>query len=246
MEQYGSILSRRDFVRMAAISGTVAALSPGLARAAATVAKAGDPIPMIALPYAENALEPFVSAKTVNIHYNQHHRSYWNLVSGWAKSNPEYKGQTLEQLISKTRGGVLLDESVYYISILLYNHNLYWPSMKPGGGGVPHRESGVAKGIDKAFGSYDAFRKKFIAEAMKLGSGWVFLVNSADGLALMWTDYHDSPLAAYFRPLIALDVWEHAYYLDYLNDRQKYVNVFLDKLVNWDFAEKNLALDIKR
>ncbi|MBD3392946.1 MAG: superoxide dismutase [Chitinivibrionales bacterium] len=210
----------------------------GAAYAAAQKKSAGLTFPD--LPYEVDALAPYLSARTVGIHYKEHHKGYYDLVAGWVKKDAGYQGKSLEELIGTTRGGILRDESVFHMAVLLYNHNLYWPSMKPDGGGEPSTKLDVRGAVEKSFGSYKAFRKKFVEEAMKLGSGWVFLVNGPDGLAVFRTDYHDTPLHHYFTPLLALDVWEHAYYLDYQNNRRKYVDTFFDKLVNWQFAESRL------
>ena len=231
-------VERRDFIKAGAAITAISML-PQAARVFAAQAKKNG-IVMAKLPYADNALEPYISARTVKLHYNKHHRSYFDLVKGWAEDEAEYQGQSLEKLIAKTKGGILRDESVYFMSVLLYNHNLYWPSMKPQGGGAPKKTTAIGKAIGKTFGSYDAFRKKMLEESMKLGSGWVFLVGNREGLSIQRMDYHKSPLQAYFTPLIAIDVWEHAYYLDYQDDREKYVNTWLDKLVNWECAEANL------
>ena len=128
---------------------------------------------------------------------------------------------------------------MFDIAVLLYNHNAYWPSLAPGGGGVPKGKIGAM--IDFSFGSYGAFRKTFIAESMKLGVGWVWLVGEGDKVKVYRSEYNDTPLLKECIPLLAVDVWEHAYYLDYQNDRQQYVEAVLDHLLNWEQAEKTLG-----
>ena len=148
----------------------------------------------------------------------------------------------MRSLIHKYNGGIMFDETIFDIAVLLHNHNWYWPSLKPKGGGAPKGQ--IEKRILASYGSYDMFRKAFIDESMKLGVGWVWVVLDGDAVKAYRSDYHDSPLVKGFRPLLAVDVWEHAYYLDYQHERKKYVEAVLDNLLNWDFAEKNLREEI--
>ena len=190
------------------------------------------------LPFAENALEPHISAQTVKTHYHDHHQSYYKSLKAYIDSSPEYQNQTLEELLRKCHGGILRDESIFILSVLLYNHNWYWPSLHPAGGGVP--KGNIRKLIIANYGTYDSFRNAFIAEAMKLGVGWVWVVKDGNTVKAYRSEYHDSPILKGFQPLLAIDVWEHAYYLDYRSDRRKYVEAVLDNLLNWNFAEKIL------
>jgi superoxide dismutase, Fe-Mn family len=238
-------LDRRDFMKTTALAGAGLALaSAGVSSLFGNTAETGAAaaprtITMIKLPYAGDALMPWISAKTVDTHYNKHHQSYYDLLKGYVETHPDYQNMTLEDILIKCKGGIFWDEAMFDISVLLYNHNWYWPSLRPKGGGAPKGE--IEKRIIASYGSYDAFRKTFINEAMKLGVGWVWVVQDGEKVVVYRSEYHDTPLVKGLVPLLAVDVWEHAYYLDYLNDRRKYVEVVLDNLLNWEFAEKNLA-----
>jgi Fe-Mn family superoxide dismutase len=228
---------RRSFMKMAAGAG--AALAFNSVHGSALAEQGAPPqntISMIKLPYAENALEPAISARTVNLHYNKHHKGYYNLLKAYVDSHPEYQKLSLTELIQKYKNGILLDETIFDISVLLYNHNRYWQSLAPKAGGVP--KGAMEKHIAASYGTYDAFRKTFIDEGMKLGVGWVWIVLDGGKLKTYRSEYHDSPLQKGYLPLLTVDVWEHAYYLDYQSDRQMYIEAVLDKLLNWKFAEK--------
>jgi superoxide dismutase, Fe-Mn family len=232
--------SRRDFMRT--VAGTGAALALASARGTDVFAGEAQPavktIVMEKLPYAIYALEPSISARTVQLHYHSHHQEYYDKLKLYIDSHPDYQGMTLVELIRKYNGGIMFDETIFDISVLLHNHNWYWPSLRPKGGGAPKGK--IGKLITASYGSYGAFRTVFLDEALKLGVGWVWVVKDGDAVKAYRSDYHDSPLVKGFQPLLAVDVWEHAYYLDYQHDRKKYVETVLDNLLNWDFAEKNL------
>jgi Fe-Mn family superoxide dismutase len=196
-------------------------------------------IVMVPLPYPENALEPSISARTVHEHYNKHHKSFFTTLKNYVSAHSEYQNLTLEELILKNKGGILLDDTIFYVSVLLYNHNWYWQSLAPKAGGEPKGE--LKKLVVTSYGSYDGFRKAFSSQASKLGAGWVWVVLDADKLKVYRTSYHETPLTKGWKPLLAVDVWEHAYYLDYQSDRQKYIDAVLDNLLNWKYAEKQLA-----
>ena len=194
------------------------------------------------LPYEESALDPWISEKTVRLHYFKHHRGYYTILKAYIHSHPEYQKQTLEELIKANQAGIQLDETIFDMAVLLYNHNHYWQSLKPGGGGAPRGV--VGKLIDDAYGSYGAFRSKFIEESQKLGVGWVWVVRKDKAISVYRSEYRDTPLLMGYQPLLAIDVWEHAYYLDYQNERGKYVEAVLDHLLNWERAEKMLAENV--
>jgi Fe-Mn family superoxide dismutase len=237
--------SRRDFMKTAAGAG--AAITFGSAGnllfaqadQPATMATPVKQISMVKLPFAENALEPFISARTVNIHYNKHHMGYFTMLQGFVKAHPEFKNMTQEDLILQGKAGERFAEAIFLYSVLLNNHNWYWQSLGPKTGGAPIGL--IGKMIDAQYGSYPAFRKTFIDEAMKLGTGWVWVVQDGAKVLVYRSEYQDAPLIKGYQPLLAVDVWEHAYYLDYQNERQKYVEAVLDNLLNWEHAEKNLA-----
>jgi superoxide dismutase, Fe-Mn family len=242
-------ISRREFIKTTAQAGAALTLAstPGMLFAAETkqAVSSGKTVSMVKLPYAENALEPFISSRTVNLHYHKHHQSYLTMISGWIDTHPEFQNHTLEELILKYKGGVRFEEAIFQYSVLLFNHNWYWQSLKPKAGGKPKANSKVEKMIIASYGSYDAFRKAVLDEAMKFGIGWVWIVQGEDKIKAYRSEYIDTPLLNGLQPLLAIDVWEHAYYLDYQNDRKKYVEAILDNLLNWDFAEQNIVLKVK-
>jgi Fe-Mn family superoxide dismutase len=242
--------NRREFFKLAAGAGAALALASAKnsmvfgEEPLDTNTHAGEnEIVMVNLPYKETGLEPWISGKTVNLHYFKHHRGYYTMLLNYIHTHPAYQKQTVEELIKGNKqGSVLLDEDIFDISVLLYNHNWYWPSLSPTGGGVPIGQIGSM--IKNAYGSYDAFRTLFIDESMKLGVGWVWVVRDGKTVKVYRSEYHDTPLLKGYEPLLAIDVWEHAYYLDYLNDRQKYVEAVLDHLINWEQANTKLNTGI--
>ena len=185
------------------------------------------------LPYEKNALEPHISAETLDFHYGKHHNAYVvnlnNLTEG-----TEWAGKSLEEIVAGTDGGIFNNAAQ------VWNHSFYWNCMKPGGGGEP--TGALADAIVSAFGSFDGFKEQFTQAAMtQFGSGWAWLVKDGDGVALAKTGNADTPLANGQTPLLTIDVWEHAYYIDFRNARPKYIETFLSNLVNWDFVAANFA-----
>ncbi|MGL4269808.1 MAG: superoxide dismutase [Fe] [Plesiomonas sp.] len=186
-----------------------------------------------ALPYAKNALEPHLSAETLEYHYGKHHNTYVvnlnNLVPG-----TEFEGKSLEEIV-KTSSGPIFNNAAQ-----VWNHTFYWNCLAPQAGGEP--TGALADAINQAFGSFDAFKAQFNDAAVKnFGSGWTWLVKKADGsLAIVNTSNAGCPLTEGHTPLLTVDVWEHAYYIDYRNVRPNYLNGFW-ALVNWNFVAKNLA-----
>lgn len=190
------------------------------------------------LPYAENALEPLISARTVALHYGKHHAGYVaklnELVDG-----THYAGQTLEAVVV----GAAKDKeakAIFHNAAQIWNHDFYWRSMRPDGGGSP--DGRLKTALDRDFGGEKQVRAALAKAAVELfGSGWAWLVARKDGgLEVTATGDADTPMAWGMVPLLAIDVWEHAYYLDYQNRRADYVTAWLDKLVDWRFAEENL------
>ncbi len=185
------------------------------------------------LPYDKNALEPHISAETLEFHYGKHHQTYVtnlnNLIPG-----TEFENLSLEEIVKKSSGGIFNNAAQ------VWNHTFYWHSLSPAGGGEP--TGALAEAIVKAFGSFEKFKEEFSKTAITtFGSGWAWLVKNADGsLALVSTSNAATPLTTGQTPLLTIDVWEHAYYVDYRNLRPKYVEAFWS-LVNWDFAAKNFA-----
>ena len=185
------------------------------------------------LPYEKNALEPVISAETIDFHYGKHHQAYVtnlnNLIPG-----TEFETMSLEDIIMKSSGGVFNNAAQ------VWNHTFYWNCLAPNAGGAP--SGALADAITKAFGSFDTFKEKFsTSAATNFGSGWTWLVKNGDGsVEIVNTSNAGSPLSAGKTPLLTCDVWEHAYYIDYRNARPKYVESFWN-LVNWDFVAKNFA-----
>lgn len=203
-----------------------------------SAAQSGTQFVLAPLPYADNALEPVISANTLSFHYAKHHNTYVtnlnNLVAG-----TELAGQSLEQIIRATAGQT--DKAgIFNNAAQVWNHMFYWLSLKPNGGGEP--PAALKQKIEAAFGSVDACKKELATAAVtQFGSGWAWLVLDDDKVSIAKTSNADSPLTNNIRPLLTIDVWEHAYYLDYQNRRPDYVNTILDKLINWDFAAANLG-----
>ena len=190
------------------------------------------------LPYAQDALEPHITGHTLSFHYGKHHNAYVvnlnNLVRDTAHAD-----SSLEEIIRATAGDVT-QAGIFNNAAQIWNHTFYWHSMSPGGGGRP--SGALASRIDADFGSYEQFAEQFrTAAATQFGSGWAWLVRDGDVLKVTKSGNADTPLSLGQVPLLTIDVWEHAYYLDYQNRRPDYISVFLDALVNWEFAAANLA-----
>ncbi|ATM95972.1 superoxide dismutase [Yersinia frederiksenii] len=186
-----------------------------------------------ALPYAQNALEPHISAETLEYHYGKHHNTYVVNLNNLIKDT-EFAGKTLEEIIKTANGGIFNNAAQ------VWNHTFYWHCLSPNGGGEPTGK--VADAINQSFGSFAEFKAQFTDAAVKnFGAGWTWLVKKADGtLAIVSTSNAATPLTTSDKPLLTVDVWEHAYYIDYRNARPKYLENFWS-LVNWSFVEKNLA-----
>ena len=187
-----------------------------------------------ALPYAKNALAPFISEETLDFHYGKHHQTYVTNLNNLIKGN-EFESMSLEEIIKKSSAGV------YNNSAQVWNHTFFWHSMKPNGGGAP--TGALADAINAKWGSFDDFKKAFQASAVgNFGSGWTWLVKKADGTVdIVNMGAAGTPLTTGDTALLTVDVWEHAYYIDYRNVRAKYVETFLASLANWDFAAANFA-----
>ncbi|MDJ0904828.1 MAG: superoxide dismutase [Woeseiaceae bacterium] len=188
-----------------------------------------------ALPYPADALEPHVSAETFGFHHGKHHKAYVDKLNA-AIAGSGYEGRSLEDVILASHDAG--DTAVFNNAAQAWNHTFLWHSMAPGGGGAP--TGALADAINDRFGDLAGFREAFKAAAMgQFGSGWAWLVRTGDGLEIVSTGNADSPLTSGLAPILTLDVWEHAYYLDYQNKRDAYIDSFLDHLVNWEFAASN-------
>lgn len=182
------------------------------------------------LPYAKDALAPHISAETLDFHYGKHHQAYVTNLNNLIKGT-EFESSTLEEIIKKSSAGIFNN------SAQVWNHTFYWHSLSPKGGGPA--TGAVADAINKSFGSFDAFKEKFSQSAISnFGSGWTWLVKKGDGLEIVNTSNAGSPVKDGLQALITIDVWEHAYYIDFRNARPKYVETFWN-LVNWEFANQN-------
>jgi Fe-Mn family superoxide dismutase len=185
------------------------------------------------LPYEKNALAPHLSSETLEYHYGKHHQAYVTNLNKLVEGKPE-ANKTLEELIVSSEG------PVFNNAAQIHNHTFYWNSMKPNGGGQPTGD--LADAIKRDFGSFEKFVEEFSnAAATQFGSGWAWLVLGKDKkLAVTKTGNADLPMKHGQKALLTIDVWEHAYYIDYRNVRPKYIEVFLKSLVHWDFASQNL------
>jgi len=185
------------------------------------------------LPYAKDALAPHISAKTLELHYEKHHKGYLEKLRKAIEGKPEAE-KGLEDLIRSADG------DLFNNAAQVWNHTFYWKSMKPDGGGEP--TGPLRDAIETAFRSVDRFKQHFAEAATgEFGSGWAWLVLDRTGrLRVLSSSDAENPLQNDHKPLLTLDLWEHAYYLDYQNERGKYVQGFLDHVINWDFAEANL------
>jgi Fe-Mn family superoxide dismutase len=194
------------------------------------------PFQLPPLPWAENALDPVVSAKTIGLHYGKHHRAYVNNLNGLV-AGTKHADMKLEDVIRDTASG----GKVFNNAAQIWNHTFIWNCLKPGGGGKPTGD--LAARIDRDLGGYDKFREQFAATCVNtFGSGWGWLVDRGGKLELMSTSNAGTPITtAGVTPLLTVDVWEHAYYVDYENRRPEFVNAVIDKLLNWEFATKQAA-----
>ncbi len=196
------------------------------------------PFSLPPLPYADTALEPLISAHTLSFHYGKHHKTYVDNLNKLVEGK-DLAQMSLEQIIHASAGKADM-AGVFNNAAQIWNHTFYWNSMKPNGGGMP--TGAIAAAIDKDLGGYDKFKADFAAAAVtQFGSGWAWLVSDAGTLKIVKTGNAEVPLTKGQKPLLTIDVWEHAYYLDYQNLRAKYVETLIDKLLNWDFANANLA-----
>lgn len=231
-------LNRRQFLT-ALLAGSAALafgdfVLPRMARAAG----GSGPFTLPPLPYPDDALSPAISANTIGFHYGKHHQAYVNNLNQLVAGTP-LADQSLEAVI-KTAVGAADKTAIFNNAAQVWNHTFYWNSLRPKGGGKP---SGVlAEWIEKSFGGFDPFKAEFAKAATgQFGSGWAWLVKDGDKLIVTKTGNADTPITQGQKPLLTIDVWEHAYYLDYQNRRGDYVAAVLDKLINWDFAAQNLA-----
>lgn len=190
------------------------------------------------LPYDENALDPVISARTIGFHYHKHHQGYVDNLNKLIEGT-DYVDLTLEKLVIATSGRVEA-AAIFNNAAQICNHTFYWHSMKAQGGGAP--PAALKEMMAASFGSVDTCKQELARMALsQFGSGWAWLVLDGDKLKVVKTANAETPLTAGLKPLLTVDVWEHAYYLDYQNRRADYVNTVLDKLINWEFALHNVG-----
>ena len=226
-------LNRRELLLASAAGAAVLTLGglPGSARAAA-------PVVLPPLPWAEGALAPVISANTISFHYGKHHQGYVTNLNKLTGGTP-FADQSVEQIVRATAGKV--DQAaIFNNAAQVWNHTFYWQSLRPNGGGEP--PAALKAKMEASFGSVAACREELTkAATSQFGSGWAWLVADGDALKVVKTGNAETPLTGAMRPLVTIDVWEHAYYLDYQNRRADYVAAVLDKLINWEFALQNLG-----
>jgi Fe-Mn family superoxide dismutase len=202
------------------------------------VPEAGSPHILPPFPYAENAFEPVITTKTISFHYGKHHKGYVDNLNKFI-AGTEYAVLSLEKIITSTAGQPERT-AIFNNAAQTWNHTFYWNSMRPNGGGEP--PAALKQKIEASFGTVEACKKELASTAVsQFGSGWAWLVLEGDMLKVVKTANADIPMTLGLKPLLALDVWEHAYYLDYQNRRADYVNAVLDKLINWEFALQNIS-----
>ena len=225
---------RRDFVKTAVVAGAALAVKETVFPA---IAKGASPIVLPPLPWADNALEPFISKNTIGFHYGKHHKTYVDTLNGLVAGKPEADLDLVA--IVKGAAGKADKAAVFNSAAQVWNHTFYWNSLRPKSDAKVPKE--IADLTGASFGSHEEFVKQFSAAAMgQFGSGWAWLVAEGGKLKVTKTPNAENPLSTSATPLLTLDVWEHAYYLDYQNRRKDYVAAVVDNLLNWDFAAKNL------
>ncbi len=223
---------RREFL-IAAGGVTLAALA-GFPH----IAAAAPPQELPKLPYAENGLEPVISAHTMSFHYGKHHKAYVDNLNKLT-AGTEFEEMSLAGIVKATTGKAE-QVAIFNNAAQAWNHAFYWRSLKPNGGGDP--PAALKQKIEASFGDMAACKKALAGAATgQFGSGWAWLVAAGDEIKVVKTGNADTPVTQGLKPLLTIDVWEHAYYLDYQNRRGEYVNAVIEKLLNWDFAAENLA-----
>ncbi len=226
-------VSRRQFIGTSLGILSATALG-GLARPV----QAASPILLPALPWADSALAPVISANTIGFHYGKHHKGYVDNLNRLVAGS-DLADLSLEKIVAATAGKA--DKTaIFNNAAQIWNHTFYWNSLLPNGGGEP--PAALKKQIEASFGSVDALKKELATAATsQFGSGWAWLVADGAKLKVIRTANADLPQTVGLKPLLTIDVWEHAYYLDYQNRRADYVNALIDKLLNWEFAQQNLG-----
>ena len=229
-------MRRREFLKWSAGAGMLALFQ---AAGIGCTDRGAPPIDLPDLPYPADSLEPYISERTLAIHHGRHHRGYVEKTLRLAAADNRFAVARLEEIVKSSSG------SLFNAAAQAWNHQFYWKSMAPGGGGPPSGPL-LAK-IRSRFDSYDRFVEAAVAAAADLfGSGWLWLVDAPDGPKLITTSNAGTPITAGIRPLLVVDLWEHAYYLDYQDRRGDYVRTVFTHLINWDWAEENWSRSTPR
>ncbi len=224
--------TRRDFLKVAAATG-IAAGALGFP----AILEGAEPLKLPPLPWSETALEPVISSKTLSFHWGKHHRGYVDALNGLVKGGP-LEGKPLEEIVRASAADPSA-KAVFNNAAQDWNHTFFWKSLRPKGGAKPTGD--LAARIEASFGGFEALRKALIdAGTGQFGSGWAWLVAEGASLKVVKTANADTPLTGTATPLLVLDVWEHAYYLDYQNRRKDYLPAVVDDLLNGEFAAANL------
>lgn len=224
--------SRRDFIKVAAAT-VVASGTLGFP----AILQGAEPLSLPPLPWPDTALDPVISARTLTFHWGKHHRGYVDALNGLIKGGP-LEGKSLEEIVRASSSDAAL-RPVFNNAAQAWNHTFYWKSLRPAGGTAP--AGLLAERIGASFGSLEALKKELVAAGLaQFGSGWAWLVAEGSSLKVGKTPNADTPITTDAKPLLVLDVWEHAYYLDYQNRRKDYLTAVVDGLLNWEFAAANL------
>jgi len=224
--------SRRDFLKGAALTAVAAGTLgfPAILEGAA-------PLALAPLPWPDTALEPVISSRTLSFHWGKHHRGYVDALNGLVKGGP-LEGRPLEEIVRASAADASA-RAVFNNAAQIWNHDFFWKSLRPKGGAAP--SGALAERVEASFGSFDGLKKELVAAGLgQFGSGWAWLVADGAALKVVKTANADTPLTTGQTPLLVLDVWEHAYYLDYQNRRKDYLTAVVDSLLNWEFAASNL------
>jgi Fe-Mn family superoxide dismutase len=230
-----SRIDRRGFLAGAAAAAALAATSRHFVPAAHAE---GDPFTLPMLPYERTALQPVIGGGTIDVHYGKHHAAYVKNLNDLTRGKPLAQLK-LEEVVKATAGKPG-EVAIFNNAAQVWNHTFYWSSLRPGAGGAPSGR--IGEKVAAAFGDYARFREAFVkAAAGQFGSGWAWLVVAGETVEIVTTSNAETPLTQGKTPLLTVDVWEHAYYLDYQNRRKEYVEAVLDKLLCWEFAEQNLG-----
>ena len=231
-------LNRREFLATSAILAVSSTLPVSAKASAPSAFKTDSPIALPPLPFSEGALAPVISAQTISFHYGKHHAGYVTNL-GKLVAGTDLASQSLEEIILATAGQT--DKAaIFNNAAQVWNHTFYWNSLSPKGGGEP--PAALKAKLEESFGSVDACKKELATAATtQFGSGWAWLVQDGAKLSIVKTGNAETPITKGLKPLLSLDVWEHAYYLDYQNRRADYISALLDKLINWEFAAANFG-----